>query len=58
MCTAISIFVGQRLLRAIYRKLTTENLVKHGFQRPKDISQLKTVTKFFFFQGGTSELKI
>ena len=44
LCTAIFNFCRQ----AIYRKLTTENLVKHGFLRPQDMSLTETVTKFFF----------
>ena len=57
MCIAFSIFEGQRLLRAIYGNLTTENLVKHGFQRPQDIYQLKAVTKFFSSRGIHQNLK-
>ena len=30
--------VGLRWLQVIYRKVTTENLVKHGFSRPQDMS--------------------
>ena len=49
--------VGSRLLQAIYRKLTTENLVKHDFLRPKDMRLTKNSNQKFLPWGAT-ELKI
>ena len=44
--------VGSRWLQAIYRKLNTENLVKHGFPRPQDISLTENSDQVFLPGGG------
>ena len=43
--------VGYRWLQAIYRKLTTENLVKHRFPRPQDMSLTENSYQVFIPVG-------